>query len=576
MNSPDRIQKESAEIPAPSGTDDQRHRRRYSLATVSLLSLSAAVILAGQVGLDLLTMDDFREAEVAREMLETGDFVVPHLAGLPFVEKPPGFQLVVAIGYLLAGGPSVPAARLVSAGFALLSLTAVFLLGKRISGPLPGAAASLVLATALQFCQTAHTILLDNALTAALAWALYFTWEALEAENPRSKQRWYAGALFSVGLSFLFKGFVGPALFAAGALAYLLATRRWNELRHAFRPLGLAAFLIPPLAWVLPFVLRSPGPLLYEFFISNHFGRALHAYQGHARPFYFYGLTIWGRFAPGSLLLPFAARAAWMERNQTRGRAGFFFLAFSVGTTTLLSLSTAKDHAYLLPVYPALACLVACWGTRLFEGTFPESRRAAALFGLSALLFLAGMVGFGVYVHHGIAAASIVGLVGLGAGALALFVSVRRGNPGMAAWSGCVLVSAASILYYIPPVSTWYVQRPDPRPCVKDFVDATRDTPVLLFDPDDRLRGGCGFYRGRTIEEVPDPKMLISRLQQNPSVRAAIWLLPLERYHPDLLAEVARAGLTLTEEQRIAVPGHYPIGLYSLHEKTLKGNADGQ
>ncbi len=52
----------------------------------------------GQVGRELLPPDELRAAEVAREMLENGNYIVPHLAGLPFVEKPPGFQAMIASG----------------------------------------------------------------------------------------------------------------------------------------------------------------------------------------------------------------------------------------------------------------------------------------------------------------------------------------------------------------------------------------------------------------------------------------------------------------------------------------------
>lgn len=65
-----------------------------------LLVLSGWVVVVGQVGRELLPPDELREAEVAREMLENGDYIVPHLAGLPFVEKPPGFQAMITMGWL--------------------------------------------------------------------------------------------------------------------------------------------------------------------------------------------------------------------------------------------------------------------------------------------------------------------------------------------------------------------------------------------------------------------------------------------------------------------------------------------
>src|SRR5581483_5528343 len=143
--------------------------RRVDWPMASLLALSAAIILSGQVSTELVTMDDFREVEVAREMLRGGDYVVPHLAGRPFVEKPPGFPILLTLAFRLAGGPSVPAARLLTAAAALLSLAAAYRLAGRSGGRAAGAGAVLALASSPCFSRVAHTILLDNALVAATA-----------------------------------------------------------------------------------------------------------------------------------------------------------------------------------------------------------------------------------------------------------------------------------------------------------------------------------------------------------------------------------------------------------------------
>ena len=76
------------------------------IRVILYLLASVIVILIGQAGRELLSPDDLREVEVAREMYVAGDYVIPHLAGLPFVEKPSGFQAVVAAVYNLIGGPS--------------------------------------------------------------------------------------------------------------------------------------------------------------------------------------------------------------------------------------------------------------------------------------------------------------------------------------------------------------------------------------------------------------------------------------------------------------------------------------
>jgi 4-amino-4-deoxy-L-arabinose transferase-like glycosyltransferase len=123
----------------------------------------------------------------------------------------------------------------------------------------------MLLALAPCFCRTAHGILLDNALTAAVAWTLLFTWMGLEAVDPRAKRGAYAAAGLFLGFAFLVKGMVGPAIFGSGLITYLLLARRASELKHALQPLPLVAFLAPVALWVVPFLLQAPEPLVRDF-----------------------------------------------------------------------------------------------------------------------------------------------------------------------------------------------------------------------------------------------------------------------------------------------------------------------
>jgi 4-amino-4-deoxy-L-arabinose transferase-like glycosyltransferase len=520
--------------------------------------VSVTAVLAGQLSLGLFSMDDLREAEVAREMLETGDVLIPHLAGRPFVEKPPGFQILVALAFRAGGGPGVAAARLVSAGFALLSVLATYLLGRRIAGALAGALSALLLASSALFCRVAHSVLLDNALVASLAWATCLGWIALDEEDLPRKRRLYAAALGCVSLSFLFKGFVGPAIAGAGFLSALGAMRRWGELRHILHPAPIGAFLGPLCVWMIPFVLRAPGPLLHEFFISNHLGRALDAYDSHGRPFYFYLATLWAKFLPASILLPFAVGAAWKGRAETRGRAPLYLLFVALGGLLLLSLSRAKDNVYLLPIYPALAVLVGAWAAEFLRGRGPSWPVALGLAG--AALALGAAVGVGASVGKGWAAALTGASIALALGISVGILALQKGDRRTAGVSAAMFLGMAAILCCIPPLSTWYVQSRDPKPALLEIAQAAGDRELLLYRPDDRLRGGCGFYRGRTALEIPEADAVARRLKENP---AALLVVPLAlKEYPELAAEAGRLGVTLEEERSIPSAGlNSPVAL---------------
>jgi len=478
---------------------------------ILVLGLEALVVLAGQWGRDLTTMDDLREAEVAREMAVDGSYAVPHLAGLPFVEKPPGFPAIVAALFTLLGRPSVLAARLVAVAFALSALLSVYVLGRRVYGMKGGLLASAFLAFSPLFIRVSHEILLDNALLAAMGWALYFLWLAFsESELPR-KRRAYSKAAFLLGIAFLLKGFVGPSLAAVGLLFVVFAGRRWIELRAALHPFPAAAFIAPCLVWIIPFLRVAPKELVEEFFVNNQIGRFSRAYASHSRPVYFYLQTLGYKLGAAVLCLPFAWAAALRERTKLEGANGLFFFAFSIGPLLLLSISSAKDAIYLLPVYPAFCLAAAGWCLKTFEAR----SRAAPIAGVLGLLVAAGVAATALVVTvrlGGITPGTgLAGAVLLCLGA-ALRVALRRRDLGLAGTALAALFAVAALLWQTGPIAGYELSRQQWRGPLPAVLRASEGKELVLYRPDDETRGAYGFYRARTALEIADPVAFVRRL----------------------------------------------------------------
>ncbi len=523
--------------------------------TLFLLA-SVIVILIGQIGRELLPPDDLREVEVAREMYEGGDYIVPHLGGLPFVEKPPGFPAVVATVYRIVGKPSGTAARFTAAAFALASLTAVFLLGWRVLGIEGGAVAAALLSLSQRFCRTAHMVLLDNALTAAVAFTVLFTWIALEANEVPKKRLAYAAAGFSLGISFLAKGFVGPAIFGSGLVLYVILSRRFAELRHILSPFPVIAFLIPVLSWVLPFLLQAPPSLSWEFFVANHMGRFRVAYLSHNRPFYYYLLNIWPAFAPGSVLLPWATWMAWRTRKEWENRAGIFFLGFFIGPLVLLSTSSAKDSVYFLPVYPVLAMLVA-WS--IVKGRTLSGRSVRILtwiIATAAILITGSMVG--VTGSRGGSALSVVT-------ASAVFVltvagcvlSIRRNDFRWTSACISVLFALGWSLWFTGPMKEAEVAKCSIHPAMSDALSLVGNREIIIYQPHDGFpldgpQGELSFYRNRTAQKVRSWVVLIRRLAENPNNTVAmIYVIDRDALQLELDEAARTAGGDLKIEAQI-------------------------
>jgi len=540
-------------------TDFLMKRREDMPIRVALLLLaSVIVILIGQAGRELVAPDDLREVEVAREMYKKGDYIVPRLAGLPFVEKPSGFQAAVAAVYRIVGEPSAIAARFTAATFALLSLVAVFLLGWRILGIEGGALTVALLAFSQRFCRTAHDVLLDNALTAAIAFTVLFTWIALQTTDVRKKRLAYAAAGFSLGVSFLFKGFVGPAIFVSGFLLYLVVGRRFGEIRHILRPLSVIAFLVPVLAWIVPFLLRAPSHLVHEFFIQNHFGRFVYAYDSHRGPIYFYPLIIWLEFAPGSTFLPFAIWMAWKTRNEWENQVGIFSVSLFAGPLVLLSASSAKDYVYFLPVQPVLAMLVAWCIVRGWSSAGRTVKILTWTIAAVAILFAGSMVGV-TGMRGGSALSLATASAVLVFAAAGYILSIRRNDLRWSAACVAVLIALAWSLWFTGPVAKADVARRSIRRPMLEALSQAGNRDIVLYRPTDGLRGAAGFYRNRTAQEITSPDILVARLKEDPNKTVALVYSAQDRPSYDLYEAAQAAGVDIRIEDRCPIYHGYML-----------------
>src|SRR5439155_9577681 len=138
--------------------------------------------------------DEGRYAEIAREMVELGDWLVPHLWYEPHVEKPPMTYWTVAAS-MLVFGRNEWAVRLPLALAGISGVWASYLLGRALGGRRVGLWSALILQSSLLYFVMARMLTTDILLTQFIAWAVYFFWQswrslgADEAETaPRRTQ----------------------------------------------------------------------------------------------------------------------------------------------------------------------------------------------------------------------------------------------------------------------------------------------------------------------------------------------------------------------------------------------------
>ncbi|MCP4923573.1 MAG: phospholipid carrier-dependent glycosyltransferase [bacterium] len=213
----------------------------------------------------LLNNNEGLYAEVAREMLASGDWIIPHLNGVPYIEKPPLLYWLLACSFSLFG-VSEFSARLVttSAGFGLLWVLWSF--ARTTLDRDTANRSCLMLGTSLGFIVFARMVYFDVlfALFLTLALTLAYRWYVLE------KRTLLWGAYATLGLGILTKGFVALACVGiVGGLFFILDRPGWAKIRCCFSLRGILVLLVLTVPWHIAASFQHEG-FAWWYFINEH------------------------------------------------------------------------------------------------------------------------------------------------------------------------------------------------------------------------------------------------------------------------------------------------------------------
>lgn len=455
-----------------------------------LAVLVALLVLAEPFRVPLVDPDEGRYAEIPREMLASGDWVLPHQNGLVYIEKPPLAYWLVAGSYRLFG-VNEASARLPGKLATVATMLALFLFARRRAGERAGALAALFFGGSLLGFGLARVVLIDPILTAAQT-AAVLSFAALgEGGASRGRERALAlGFAASAAAAVLLKGLVGVLLPGGAVLLWTAATGRTRPLRALFSPWTVLAFLVLAVPWHVAAALREPDFLRF-YFVREHLERFL--LPNHHRPgapWYFLAV-IAGGFLPFTPLLP-RLRYVWPGRRRASWAARpletFLFL-WVLLVVAFFSLSKSKLIPYVHPVFPSLALLLALAVARDEEGL---SLRSGERWSIAGLLGLLAAATAWAGASEDFAVPSLVGpLLALSALLVAGFLLVGIA-PTLFPERGLLLVGSAWLLFLggthlvLPAWARWTGSWP--------VVTALRET----LRPEDLL-----VQRGDYVESLP-------------------------------------------------------------------------
>jgi len=315
-----------------------------------ILLAAACVYLIGNERVQLFDRDEPRYAECAREMLISGDWVVPRYLGDLRPHKPPLIYWCQAAA-MAVFGQTGGAARLPSAVSIILTAILLAAFVKRAADRQLAVWSVLVFCTGGLVLAAAKLAITDATLLLWIAigqCSLYSIWR---------KPTILAAAIFwiSTALAGLTKGPVVLAVHAATLVVlFVLEKPRSISWWRNIRPIaGLVILAIIVSPWLILVHHRAPDFLPRLFSRAGRY--ATGGAEGHAEPPGYYLLLIWGLFFPWSILLPAAIHTAWKERAENP--LARFALAAAIGPWLVMELVINKLPFYVLPSFPALAIL---------------------------------------------------------------------------------------------------------------------------------------------------------------------------------------------------------------------------
>jgi 4-amino-4-deoxy-L-arabinose transferase-like glycosyltransferase len=374
---------------APSSLAPKASPRLQSSALptrLALIALCAAWILPGLIGHDPWKPDEAYTFGIVFDFLKYGDWVVPSLAGEPFLEKPPLYFITAALFARTFGNllPLHDAARLASGFYILLALVFLALTARELNRGRHGWTAVLIIIGCVGLVARSHQLITDLALWAGIAMAIYGV--------ARGRRSTVTGG-FAIGtgaaIAFLSKGLLGPGLIGLSALLMFLFPA-WRQRTYA-RALVLAAIVALPASavWTIALYLRSPD-MFHTWLVTNNFGRFFGFVNigPQAERFFLPKTMIWYAF-------PALPLAMWTLWDASRGRRiawaePTFQLPATATVAMLAVLGVANDgrELYLMPTLLPLTLLAVAGIDRLPEKATDALARAGFWLGGGAAFVL--------------------------------------------------------------------------------------------------------------------------------------------------------------------------------------------
>jgi hypothetical protein len=357
-----------------------------------LIALFLGIFYALWIGVyALITPDEGRYSEVAREMVASHDYITPRLNGVAFLDKPVLYYWLQASAIKLFGLKEW-ALRFWPAALGILCALMTYVAGRVVFNRRTGVIAALMLATSPLYYGGSHYANLDLEVASLVSDSLLCFLAAMNVPTQRWKNILLLGAYVFAGLAALTKGLIGIVFPAMIIGTWIIILNRWRLLKNIHLLSGFVIFALITVPWY--YLVQKANPEFFHyFFVTQQVSRFLTMQEFNSKAaVWFYAPIVLAGFFPWTVFLFQAIgrtlSSIWKDRQQHASE--LFLLLWLVMIFVFFSVPRSKTVGYILPVFPACALLAAnylnaMWARPKAKGIYA----ALAFFAIFSCLFSA-------------------------------------------------------------------------------------------------------------------------------------------------------------------------------------------
>jgi len=468
-----------------------------------VLTFGCLVLFGLRLGArDLWNPNEPIYGEAVVEMAQRGDWLLPHVNGLVFAEKPILFYWLALLTSKLLGGVSELSLRIPSLAAGTLTVLGSYVLTRPYSGRARAIASAVAAGTLFGVFWNARFVQMDILVVAATLWVVIAVTRVVDHGRPPLPGFVFAGLV--AGLGFAAKGPVAWVCPGLVLFSYLAATKRLGALFRFEAAVGAVGCVCAAAPWYLLLFARGRSDMIAEVLFRQNVARFVNPWD-HQAPWWYYLQTFWVDLAPWAFFVPLALRLP--RRTEGERRLALLSWLWIATIVAFFSLSKSKRSPYILPVAPAVAVLAGEVALAFLTNGLSRARRAwfvgiaAALGGVFVVGGAAMCVAAKVRLPEAAVPVQVLGAAAVIAGGFVVFDLLRRTKKAalpISLATGIVVVYLAAAGVTLPALDVLK----SARPVCEKVARLARPDDVIASYAFWNWRAEYRYYLGRPITNL--------------------------------------------------------------------------